>query len=85
MSSCCATAVIGMSRITAMPSTNQTVCSAGNLRFRIVAVPVASKDSITHVGSRCFVKFGKPLGMNSEVNSSASVNVSWTGSTIAAA
>ena len=83
ISSCRATAVIGSSRMTAIPSTSHTVRSAGIRRRRIVAVPVASNASSIHAGSRCWVRFGNVLGVNSEVNSSASVNVSWTGVTIA--
>ena len=82
MSSWRATSVIGRSRINAIPRISQTVCSAGTRRRRMVAVPVESSASSTHVGSMCLVRLGNDLGVNSEVNSSASVNVSWTGVTI---
>jgi len=53
-SSLSTTSEIGRSRISAMPRTNQTTCSAGNRRRRTVAVPVAkSASSIHSVGRSC--------------------------------
>ena len=45
---CVTTSSIDRSRNRAIPSTSQTACSAGNLRRRIDAVPVAARASSIH-------------------------------------
>lgn len=77
-----ATCVIGRFLINAIPSTNQTTRSAGKRRCRMLAALVDSNPSSIHVGSKCARSVANNFGVNCEVNSSASVNVSWAGVTI---
>jgi hypothetical protein len=55
-----ATAAIGRSRMTAIPSTSHTASS----------IPA---------GSKCLIRFGHARAVNSDMNSSASVNIPWGG------
>ena len=68
--------VIDQSRSTAIPRTSHTARSAGSRRCRMVAVPVVSKASSIHRGSRSFISVGKAAGVNAAVYSSDSVSVS---------
>jgi len=72
---------IFMAACTAQPADTQQVDLRAIGRRRIVSVPVTASASSIPAGSKCLIRFGYARAVNSEVNSSALVNVPWAGAT----